>query len=235
MAKFLRLLLLSLCCAYTSAQAAEPSPQLKRAVDKLVESQNLAQMWPMIIETSSKNGAQQIALGAREAIDKNADLTAAQRAKARAIIEEAAPQMAVEIDALHRKIPVKALLTEMAYAVYPKYFTPSEIEEMARFYSGSVFPKLARFQILSQEESARTGRSADTLFSKYVGQLTQSETASVVAFNNSATGRKLQRVGSAFTKEAQMYLFSRTSKDVDDVAHKYGLLMRQKFQKAISE
>jgi hypothetical protein len=235
MPKFMLPLVLLLCCASTPAGAAEPSPQLKRAVDKLVESQNLAQMWPMIIESSSKNGAQQIVLGAREAVDNNADLTAAQRATARAIIEETAPQMVVEIDALHRKIPVKALFTEMGYSVYPKYFTPSEIEEMARFYSGTVFPKLARFHIRAKEESARTGQSADALFSKYSAQLTQSELASMLAFNNSATGRKLQRVGPAFTEEARMYLLSRTSKDVDQVAHKYGLLMREKFQKTLNE
>lgn len=228
-------LLLSLFCLFSPAYAAEPSARMARAVDKLVESQDLDKMWPAIMEGAAQNGARQVERGARESIDKAADLTPAQRTKAYALIADASPRIAAEINELHRNIAVKALVAEMVYAVYPKYFTPSEIEELANFYSSTAFSKLAHFHIQAGAESARTGKSADVLMEKYLAQLTPHETQSLTAFSSSAIGQKQQKLGPAVAAEGRDYLMNKTRADVEAVAVKHAMLIREKLQRLLQK
>lgn len=227
------LIALSLSCLMTPARAAEPATPMKLAIDRLVESQNLDKLWPVMMETSAKTGVDQVQRGAREAIDKIADLAPDQRAQAYAIIAETSAPMAAEINELHRKMPVKALVTEMALAVYTKYFTASEIEALARFYSSPTFQKLARIQVEVSEESARTGQRNDALQSKYMARLTPRETEAIMAFSKSAIGQKQRQVGPALAADMRKFMHRKTDADFDAVSAKYGKLMQMKLQKIL--
>jgi hypothetical protein len=185
------------------------------------------------MQSSARTGADQVARGAREAVDKRVDLTPDQRAKAYAIIEETSGPMAAEIGELHRALPVKALVTDMARAVYVKYFTSAEIELLASFYSSKGFQKLARLQIQLSEESARTGQSKDALQAKYLAGMTPQDNQTISTFGNSAIGQKQQRVGPALAADMRSYLYEKTNADFEAITTKYAKLTQTKLQEAL--
>lgn len=231
---FLHLLILSLALAVAQVRAAPPSPAMHAAIDKLVASQSLEAVWPAMVENSARTGAAKVEKGAREALDAMPELGPGQRARAYAVIAETAPRIAAEITALHRQLPVRELLTEMAYVVYPRYYTAQEIDELARHYGSPVFAKVVRFEMQVDRESARTGQSKDALFAAFVASLTAADKESLVAFGNSATGRKHRELGKAVSNDSRRFLQQRMEKDGEAVTRKYGLLMREKLAKALA-
>ena len=228
-------LFFALCLVCLHVASAEPSPQMKAAVANLVESQNLETMWPAIIQSSSATGALEVQRGAQEKIDEATWLTPAQRERAYEIIAETAPQIAADLDTEHSRIPVKQVVTEMVFEVYPKYFTAKEIDELARFYRGQAFQRLARLSIEASSEAKRTGKSVDTVMPKYMARMTPQEQEALVRFSNSATGRKQMRVGPALAEEGRAFLTKATEAGMHAVAVKYGEMLRAKFDSEFAE
>jgi hypothetical protein len=232
MIKSLCVLALSLSALLTPAHAAPMDARTKSAIDELVASQNLVKLWPQMLDASAQSGADQIKRGAREAAGKNTALTAQQRDKAFEIIEKNSTPMAAEIAAYHRALPISALVSEMAYKVYPKYFSTDEIESLARFYTSSTFQKMTRFHLRLSEERARTGQSESELQKRLSMGLTPQEERQLVEFSNSPAGRKQQKEGAAFAAEMRTFMDQKTAPGFDAIVTKYGKIMQAEMQKA---
>jgi hypothetical protein len=203
------------------ARSAESSVETRKALQTLVASLNLEQYWPLVIEKFGQNGAAAIQSSALASLAGVPNLTDAQRRKAEALIAQWSVPMAEEIYAYHRKIDVTKLLSEMAETVYPKYFTAGEIRELAAFYGSSAFHKVAATNIRMAQEKARSAQGIQGPGIKYGSLLTQGEKEFVMAFGNSALGRKQLAVGPALSKDMLEFLNGRTAAGVNEVVDRY--------------
>jgi hypothetical protein len=219
----------------SDARSAEQSLEMTKALQTLVASQNLEKNWPLIIQNSGKTGAAVIQRSALASLAGKPGFTDAQRRKAAGLIAEWSVPMAEEIDALNRAIDVKALLSDMAQTVYPKYFTSSEINDLAAFYSSKAFQKTVEIGLRVGEESARTGKSRESLWAKYDSMLTPDDKKSLAAFGNSAIGKKQQTVGPALGNDMRDFIQSRTDASVNEVADRYGKLLAAKLKDGASD
>jgi hypothetical protein len=221
---FRLILLFAFALSAFSATAATPaeSPEMTAALDALVASQDIKKNWPMIIENSARNGAAHVQQGALERLAENRTLTEQQRQKMTALLIEEAPAVAKEIEAMHMKLDIDALMHDMVHMVYPKYFSANEIRQLAAFYSGNAFKKLAKMQLQTSAESAPTEQDKKPDWLRYRDVQTVEDLKELAAFQNSAVGRKQQAIGAQMSKEVTEFLHDRLDPAINEVGERYG-------------
>ena len=234
MKNLLTFLALSFCLLSFSAIAKEPDARMTVAIERLVESQQLEKLWPLITEGSAATGAARVERSARARVDEITGLSPAQLSIVNSLIAGTSASVAAEIADMHRKLPVNALVREMAYAVYTKYFTAKEIEDLANFYAGAPFQKLARLQIELSDEVGRTGRNRNELQAKYMARMTAPEMKAMMAFGESSTGKKQQQIGATLAADMRAYLRNQTDAEFEEIMLKYEGILAAKLQAAFA-
>lgn len=205
-----------------NAAAAAPDAEMRAALKELVASQELEKNWPLILDALVQSGVAEIKRGLVDALERNPALTDSQRARALGLAAEMYAPMAAEILASQKNLDVNALMNDTTLQVYPKYFTAGEIRAMSKFYRSSAFKKMVDIGNRVNAEAARTGKSADSLYPKYLAQMSREEQATLTAFGNSAVGKKQQAVGAAVQQESLALYSQRTAPDIDAIAKRFG-------------
>ena len=178
MKKILAALVIFLSAVTASQAAFAQDDDTKVAVTKLANSLHLEKFWPIIIQKASVNSVENVNRGALARIESISGLSDAQKAHAKEVMEKWAPQIAADVDALHRRMDVKALSVDMIETVYTKYFTGLELQRLAEFYDSSEFQKVAAHSVSSSNgslEALLTPQEKTVLMNFYQSPLGQKQ------------------------------------------------------------
>jgi len=135
---------------------AAQNDDTKSVAARIAASQQIDKYLPMILQKSSADGIEGVKRGAMASIESNTALSDGQRMRAKEIVDQLAPQMATDLDALHRRIDVNALIPEMIETVYPKYFTQAEMLSLAEFFESTAFHKAAKNAVSFSKQNLET-------------------------------------------------------------------------------
>ncbi|MFZ6655367.1 hypothetical protein [Undibacterium sp. TJN19] len=215
-------------------QAQSLTPEMKKALHDFVAIQNLDKLWATIIDGEAKNGIEGIKRGAIEKLEQASSLTDAQRANAKKIMIELAPQLADEVTAMHKKIDIVSLVTDMTETIYPKYYTVQEIRDLSNFYGSMAFRKTAVFGQEVAAESKRTGESKEMIWRNYEYRFSEQERQFMLDFNNSATGKKQKTIGAKVNAESMDFFYNRTMPAMDKIADHYGEMLTKRLKETSS-
>lgn len=201
--------------------AQNPDPAMRAALEHLTASQNLGENLPLLLRNIASNGPGKVLQGAYDTIDANPALNPAQRARAKETMAALAPQIAADLDAMQAKIDLKALMLAMVEAVYPKYYSLREIQEMATFYDSPASRKALTMGVQAKAEISRTGMNPALVWARYEARFTPEEKRFLAAFQNSPTARKMRSVGPQVQEDSLRYLHARTDGLLDEVMARY--------------
>jgi hypothetical protein len=199
-----------LCGALTlqavACGAAELDPEMGAALRQLVASQKLQETLPAVLDNARLQGIEQAKQGAEQALADNHALSETERARARKIMDELAPQLAAGVDADLRKLDFPALAQGMVDTGYPKYYTVQEVRQLAAYYASPGYQKMTALLRKVQEEHARTGQDSQQLWRLYGKQISAQENRTVADFLDSPLGKKQKAVGERVKDECAAYL-----------------------------
>lgn len=201
--------------AMAFAATAAQNDDVKAAAARLAASQQLGSYLPMIIRNASIDSIEKVKRGAMLRLESNAALSDAQRTRAMEIIDQFAPQIAADMDALHRTLDANALVLEMIETVYPKYFSQAEMQSLAEFYESTAFHKVAR------NELSVFKKNLETL-------LTPQEKQLLMNFYNSSLGQKQRNPQIA--QESLAFMRSRVDPMIAALVAPYGEKMSKELQ-----
>jgi hypothetical protein len=202
-------------------QAQTADPAMHAALERLAASQNIEQNWQQMVRTVASEGARKVLQGTSEALDADPAFSPAQRTRGKQAAAEVAPQIAADVEAVEGKVDAKALMLRMMAAVYPKYYSVREIQEMAKFYDSPVFRKVSQLGIKAQGEISRTGANPALVWARYEARLTPEEKRLLAAFQNSPTGQKMHRLAPQVQQDSLGYLRSTIDGLLDEVMARY--------------
>jgi hypothetical protein len=195
------LTLQALACA-----AAELDPEMSAALHQLVDSQKLEETLPAVLDKARLQGIEQAKKGAEQAIADNRALSDTERAQARKIMDELAPQLVAGVDADLRKLDFQALAQGMVEAVYPKYYTVQEVRQLAAYYASPGYQKMMALLRKVQEEHARTGQDSQQLWRLHGKEISAEDKRTVADFLDSPLGKKQKAIGERAQDECAAYL-----------------------------
>jgi hypothetical protein len=233
---FLSAILRSTFCALLAlhgalATAAELDPEMRKALRDLVAAQKLEQSLPPVFDNARRYGIEQVRQGAARSIEANTALSEAERARARKIMDELAPQLAAGVDADLRKLDAHALALGMVESVYPKYYTVEEVRQLAAYYATPAYQKMTAVLRMVNEEHARSGKDKQQLWRLYVQQVSVQEDHQVAAFMASPLGKKVGAIGAKVSDEGSDYL----RRQIAPVFAAAAAAHRQAFQAKLAE
>lgn len=210
------------------AHAQAITADMKTALQSLVASQNLVQNWPLIVRNARISGESNVKNGALRALENNARLSPEQLEKAKILVEELAPQIADDVDKSNQRLDSVQLMQSMVESVYPKYYSVSEIQELADFYKSIAFQKTVSISLAVTEESRRTGKDANVLWAMYSSKLSLQEKKYLENFQNSIIGRKQKSLTANVNSDSFNYLKNQFDSGIDDIVGKYAKILSKR-------
>jgi len=145
-------LLLALLCL-AGVQAAELGAEKRQAIQTLIDTLNLKAMGPQMMQQLAGQGEAIMRQTAQGLIDANAELSEAQRAEARQMLERELPGLAMELNVSLAKLDLSPIVNEVIFSVYGKHFETTEIRDMTAFYRSPTGRKVLRLLPQVTQES----------------------------------------------------------------------------------
>lgn len=193
------------------ASAAEPNKEMRAAVEQLAASQDVDKLLPALLNAARMKGIEDVKRGAVEAIARDPALSEAERARAWAVMDELAPQLAAAVDAQYGKLDPRAVLTDMIGDVYPKYYSADEMVQLAAYFASPSYRKVAAILLTVEQQAARTGQDRGALFGKLAAEgLSEEDNRVLGAFHGTALGRKKRALDAAVGKASIEYVQNST-------------------------
>lgn len=196
----------ALALPITAAMAAGLDPDMRAALRQLVDAQQLDRTMPALLDSARLRGIEQVRQEAGQSIADNRQLSEADRARARKIMEEMAPQLVAGVDADMRKLDLQALALEMVEAVYPKYYSLEEVRQLAAYHASPGYRKMLEAMRKVEQEHARTGANKEQLWRLYTNGVSAQEQREVGAFLASPLAKKGKQIGEQVQEEGSAYV-----------------------------
>ena len=212
------------------AHAEAQNDEMKNALRRLVISQKLERNWPMMVENAALSAVKGVQQGALDALAKRENLSIETTAKAKEIITELSPQIAKEIADYHLSLDAVSMMQDMVEAIYPKYFSLSEIVYMTNFYESSAFQKTVNIGLMVGKEHARTGEAKDAVWARYSGKYTEQEKKFMDDFRNSNLGKKQVLMADRLKADCMKFLDDRFKQGSDKIVLKYAEVFARKLR-----
>ena len=212
-----------------SANATE-SPEMRKAVHALVLSQDLKTNWPLIMRNMGLDASTQVARGAMDKLKEREDLTPAERERVGLAVKGIAGKIAAELDQINKQTDVNKLLEDMALAVYPKYFTLAEIQELTAFYNTPSFKKMVQAELAIAAETKRGGGDVAKIRERIYATFPEREGRAALAFASSELARKQQRLSRQITADGVAFLRNRQRPALDALIARNTLLLREQLR-----
>lgn len=188
-----------------STLAASVSPDMNKAITKLVDAQQLDKHWPSMVDAGAQRGAEKVFTGFMAAAQQGGALDAADKQRATALIQKYAPQIAADVTRMHRGLNARQFMLDWAVTYYPKFFDVAEIGALSDFYGGPAFQSMVGIQLDSEREHARTGADVNLIRERLANRLSASDKAALLAFSNSAAGHKEQGMSPEMASSLQAF------------------------------
>lgn len=212
---------LAFSCLWSTAQAAEPGPEAKKALHTIVRAQHIEEKWRSYLDSAAQRNANVMQQTVKEKVNAAPQLSQAQRKKALAMLPEWTVAVAQDLKTLDRSMDMTALIGEMAQTVYPRFFTDHEITELAAFYSSSAYQKTIDVGARIKEEQRRTGVNDPAAWDKHNDLFTKHENDVILAHGRSDVGKKLDRVGAALNQDMLTFFGGKTSASISAIAERH--------------
>lgn len=214
-------LALAFSCLWSTAQAAEPGAEAKKALQTIVTAQHIEEKWRSYIDSAAQRHADVMQQTVKDKVNAAPQLSQAQRKKALALLPDWTAAVAGDLKTLDRSMDMTALVDEMAHTVYPRFFTDHEITELAAFYSSSAYRKTIDVGARIKEEQRRTGVSDPAAWDKHNDLFTAQENDAILAHGRSGLGKKLDRVGPALNRDILTFFGAKTSASISAIAERH--------------
>lgn len=227
--KLLRNLILAVSCLliWLPAGALELSEAHKLALREFVASQNMREVWPEVVRTVSARRAGHLLEDARVTTENSTVASEIDRRRLQEIVAALTPAAIDDLSAAMLKIDAQALMEDMAFSVYPKYFSMAEIRQVTKFYMAKTGKKLLKLTPTLIAESKQTGAAPS--LQRY---FTSNEMDDLMAFMQTDGARKMKATGAAVKQDAEAFFLARSESLIEPVNAKYQALVREKFTEA---
>jgi hypothetical protein len=165
--------------------AAEVSKEMQKAVVDMVNAQGVLNTWPHIARNLTEIQALNFPIYMSAGVDRDAGLSATQRAKAQKVIEQLTPAAMAEFAALHQGVNGGQLVLDAALVVYPKHYTVAELRDLTTFFNSSALRKARRISAEVAEANARNPADRAEIVKRLEAEYTQEDIKALTDFQNS--------------------------------------------------
>lgn len=200
----------AISCVLPAARAAEPSQQTRQLLQTIVAKQAIEESWRAFLDKEPAPRVSVIRQALLEKLDAVATLTPDQREQALTQLSEWTDDLTEELKTRTRSIDVAALASEMAQAVYPRYFTEGELKQIAALYTTSAYQKKRAFFADIGAVDSRTGEvNPAAAWDRYKRLFTKAEEKVLDKNIRSPLGQKLFMAEPALDADIAAFLEAR--------------------------